>query len=187
MLRQNDLTTPAKICKCSEESFTAACPPQPQLNSSCKLVTQLQELFLDRFADDNHLFRCICRIKKLFYPSLRCQCVIHEKKLILQFLSVGVPGQVSWMPAPQVPMGCPQGLEYLSAVDQILIHQQVDLVEGSFVAKWFIQARVYAKPQQLLTETYSESQRSLGVLTERKKKRWRKMKLDSFCTCWIEN
>lgn len=81
MLIQNDLTTPAKICKCSEESFTAACPPQPQLNSSCKLVTQLQELFLDRFADDNHLFRCICRIKKLFYPSLRCQCVIHEKKI----------------------------------------------------------------------------------------------------------
>lgn len=81
MLRQNDLTTPAKICKCSEESFTAACPPQPQLNSSCKLVTQLQELFLDRFADDNHLFRCICRIKKLFYPSLRRQCVIHEKKI----------------------------------------------------------------------------------------------------------
>lgn len=45
------------------------------------LVTQLQELFLDRFADDNHLFRCICRIKKLFYPSLRRQCVIHEKKI----------------------------------------------------------------------------------------------------------
>ncbi|XP_027048674.1 phospholipid scramblase 1-like [Pocillopora damicornis] len=41
----------------------------------------------------------------------------------------GVPGQMSWMPAPQAPMGCPQGLEYLSAVDQILIHQQVDLVE----------------------------------------------------------
>lgn len=59
----------------------------------------------------------------------------REKKLILQFLSVGVPGQMSWMPAPQAPMGCPQGLEYLSAVDQILIHQQVDLVEGSFVAK----------------------------------------------------
>lgn len=41
----------------------------------------------------------------------------------------GAPGQMSWMPAPQAPMGCPQGLEYLLAVNQILIHKTVDLVE----------------------------------------------------------
>lgn len=41
----------------------------------------------------------------------------------------GAPGQMSWIPAPQAPMGCPQGLEYLLAVNQILIHKTVDLVE----------------------------------------------------------
>ncbi|PFX34012.1 Phospholipid scramblase 1 [Stylophora pistillata] len=45
----------------------------------------------------------------------------------------GAPGQISWMPAPQAPMGCPQGLEYLLAVNQILIHKTVDLVEGSYM------------------------------------------------------
>ena len=34
------------------------------------------------------------------------------------------------MPAPQAPIGCPTGLEYLLAVDQILVHQLVELLEG---------------------------------------------------------
>ena len=37
---------------------------------------------------------------------------------------------MNWMPAPQAPLGCPPGLEYLTAVDQILVHQLVELVEG---------------------------------------------------------
>ncbi|XP_078380253.1 phospholipid scramblase 1-like [Oculina patagonica] len=41
----------------------------------------------------------------------------------------GVAGQTNWMPAPQAPIGCPPGLEYLVAVDQILIQQQVQLAE----------------------------------------------------------
>ncbi|XP_054441029.1 phospholipid scramblase 2-like, partial [Pteronotus mesoamericanus] len=35
----------------------------------------------------------------------------------------------TWMPAPLPPPDCPPGLEYLSKVDKILIHQQVDLME----------------------------------------------------------
>ena len=34
-----------------------------------------------------------------------------------------------WMPPPQTPMGCP-GLEYLTQMDQILVQQQVELLEG---------------------------------------------------------
>ncbi|XP_020614697.1 phospholipid scramblase 1-like isoform X2 [Orbicella faveolata] len=48
---------------------------------------------------------------------------------VIQQQPAGVPGQFQWMPAPQAPIGCPPGLEYLLAVDQILIHQLVELLE----------------------------------------------------------
>ena len=34
------------------------------------------------------------------------------------------------MAAPQAPPNCPPGLEYLTQVDQLLVHQQVELLEG---------------------------------------------------------
>ena len=37
---------------------------------------------------------------------------------------------MNWMPAPQAPMGCPPGLEYLTAIDQVLVQQQLELLEG---------------------------------------------------------
>ena len=37
---------------------------------------------------------------------------------------------MNWMPAPQAPMGCPPGLEYLTAIDQVLVQQQIELLEG---------------------------------------------------------
>ncbi|XP_004629337.2 phospholipid scramblase 1-like [Octodon degus] len=39
------------------------------------------------------------------------------------------PAAVPWMPAPPVPLNCPPGLEYLSQIDQILVHQQIELLE----------------------------------------------------------
>ncbi|KAM6161004.1 phospholipid scramblase 2-like [Erethizon dorsatum] len=41
----------------------------------------------------------------------------------------GGPIGVSWMPAPSPPLYCPPGLEYLSQIDQILVHQQTELLE----------------------------------------------------------
>ncbi|XP_039707517.1 phospholipid scramblase 1-like isoform X1 [Pteropus medius] len=41
----------------------------------------------------------------------------------------GSVGLLPRMPAPPPPSDCPPGLEYLSQIDQILIHQQVELLE----------------------------------------------------------
>nr|XP_060623746.1 phospholipid scramblase 2-like [Anolis sagrei ordinatus] len=41
----------------------------------------------------------------------------------------GQPNGAMWMPAPPPPANCPPGLEYLSQIDQILIHQQIELLE----------------------------------------------------------
>ncbi|RXN35341.1 phospholipid scramblase 1-like protein [Labeo rohita] len=41
-----------------------------------------------------------------------------------------MPPQVPmFMPVPDSPPGCPQGLEYLTQVDQLLVHQKVELME----------------------------------------------------------
>ncbi|XP_005401487.1 PREDICTED: phospholipid scramblase 1 [Chinchilla lanigera] len=41
----------------------------------------------------------------------------------------GAPAGAPWMPAPPLPLNCPPGLEYLSQIDQILVHQQIELLE----------------------------------------------------------
>ncbi|XP_057595093.1 phospholipid scramblase 2 isoform X1 [Hippopotamus amphibius kiboko] len=41
----------------------------------------------------------------------------------------GAPAGVPWMPAPPPPLNCPPGLEYLTQIDQLLIHQQIELLE----------------------------------------------------------
>lgn len=37
--------------------------------------------------------------------------------------------EIQWMAAPQAPIGCPPGLEYLAQIDQLLVQQQVELLE----------------------------------------------------------
>ncbi|KAL2804493.1 phospholipid scramblase 1 isoform 2, partial [Daubentonia madagascariensis] len=41
----------------------------------------------------------------------------------------GGPAGVPCMPTPPPPLNCPPGLEYLSQIDQLLIHQQIELLE----------------------------------------------------------
>lgn len=40
------------------------------------------------------------------------------------------PQQTQWMPMPESIPGCPPGLEYLTYLDQLLVHQQVELFEA---------------------------------------------------------
>lgn len=39
-------------------------------------------------------------------------------------------GDGNWMPAPVGVPVCPPGLEYLTMIDQLIIHQKVELLEG---------------------------------------------------------
>lgn len=42
----------------------------------------------------------------------------------------GQPPAGQWMQRPQGIPGCPPGLEYLCQIDQLLVKQQVELLEG---------------------------------------------------------
>ncbi|CAG2105931.1 unnamed protein product [Medioppia subpectinata] len=41
------------------------------------------------------------------------------------------PAQGEWISAPTAPVNCPPGLEYLTAIDQLLVHQKVELLEDT--------------------------------------------------------
>ncbi|XP_066455414.1 phospholipid scramblase 1-like [Eleutherodactylus coqui] len=47
-----------------------------------------------------------------------------------QPMGPGVPSPAAWMPLPPAVANCPPGLEYLSQIDQLLIHQQIELLEA---------------------------------------------------------
>ncbi|XP_056600587.1 phospholipid scramblase 1 [Triplophysa dalaica] len=44
--------------------------------------------------------------------------------------NVPMPNQIPMMPVPERPAGCPPGLEYLIQIDQVLVHQKIELVEA---------------------------------------------------------
>ncbi|KAM5291839.1 LOW QUALITY PROTEIN: phospholipid scramblase 1-like [Ctenodactylus gundi] len=68
------------------------------------------------------------------YPAMPMDCLHADQAGVpvqnqqAQNLQGG-PTAVLWMPLPPAPLNCPPGLEYLSQIDQVLIHQQVDLLE----------------------------------------------------------
>lgn len=42
------------------------------------------------------------------------------------------------MPLPVVQLDCPPGLEYLAQIDQLLIKQQVELLEGKLLSNMML-------------------------------------------------
>ena len=61
------------------------------------------------------------------YYKLGCRVVLNSLFPVLGFAA---PGQGQWMQAPPAPANCPPGLEYLTQIDQLLVKQQVELLEG---------------------------------------------------------
>ncbi|KAK2163129.1 hypothetical protein LSH36_85g06002 [Paralvinella palmiformis] len=55
----------------------------------------------------------------------------------------GQPQQIQWMQKPETVPGCPPGLEYLTQIDQLLIHQQVELFE--MITNWETRNRYQIK------------------------------------------
>ena len=69
---------------------------------------------------------------------------------------------MKWMPAPQqaVP-GCPPGLEYLTQIDQILVHQQVEVLEA--LTGWETRNR-YRVRNTLGQDVYYAVEGGFGIL-----------------------
>ena len=43
-----------------------------------------------------------------------------------------IVSEPNWMPVPEETIpGCPPGLEYLTKIDQLFVHQQIELFEGT--------------------------------------------------------
>lgn len=57
------------------------------------------------------------------------------------------------MQAPQPPPNCPPGLEYLTQIDQLLIKQEVELLEGMSRSQSFQPSR-YHTPRKFKLEPY---------------------------------
>lgn len=65
-------------------------------------------------------------------------CIItryHNNSIIMRLpLIIIVVSEPNWMPVPEETIpGCPPGLEYLTKIDQLLVHQQIEVFEGT----WF--------------------------------------------------
>lgn len=64
----------------------------------------------------------------------------------LCYVSGAPPGRSQvWMQAPQPPPNCPPGLEYLTQIDQLLIKQEVELLEGMSRSQSFQPSRYHTR------------------------------------------
>ena len=49
------------------------------------------------------------------------------------YFSVMAPPQQQWLARPEPITGCPPGLEYLTTLDQMLVKQQIEILEGAVI------------------------------------------------------
>ena len=57
------------------------------------------------------------------------------------------------MARPETIPGCPPGLEYLTQIDQLLVHKQVELLEGI----WFLLHTLYPLLSTMHSKLITES------------------------------
>ena len=56
--------------------------------------------------------------------------VVHNISTSQIVAQPGMQQQIEWVPTTERISGCPPGLEYLTQIDQMLIHQMIELFEG---------------------------------------------------------
>jgi len=49
------------------------------------------------------------------------------------YFSGMAPPQQQWLARPEPITGCPPGLEYLTTLDQMLVKQQIEILEGAVI------------------------------------------------------
>ncbi|XP_065344994.1 phospholipid scramblase 1-like [Cloeon dipterum] len=78
-------------------------------------------------------------------------------QVIIQQPTANKDGAENWMQAPQGQSNCPLGLEYLSMIDQLLVHQKVELLE---VLTGFETANKYLVKNSMGQNIYSAKESS---------------------------
>ncbi|KAK1343849.1 hypothetical protein QTO34_014403 [Cnephaeus nilssonii] len=104
---------------------TTICTSATEYPSTFHEIHYLYYSKLPASAVDNLHF--ILRAAALVLGGVGCELLAEES--YEQWRLTGVVAGVWWMPASPPPLDCPPGLAYFTQIDQIQIHQQVELLE----------------------------------------------------------
>ena len=88
--------------------------PDKQEEEGSEWYGTLKRLCLRHYGCGNYMYMYTYITR---YHNINHNCVVSEP---------------NWMPVPEETIpGCPPGLEYLTKIDQLLVHQQIELFEGT--------------------------------------------------------